>query len=225
MTLPPLPDIGCVRVSLRYAGTPGTLFGNRFYISYTGTAPSGANCTTLAGDIETAWAAHMAAITSTEWALEEVDVLDIATRTGLSGQWTGATDGSRTGVALTQNVATNVEFGISRRYRGGKPRIYLPPGNQGDLADPSHWTSGYISAVQTAVPAFFGAIEALTIGGMGTLTHVTLNYYHGFTNKTDSSGRAYAAPNYTAVATHDNVTGYFPKVLVSQQRRRRTSIT
>ncbi|MBA0083754.1 MAG: hypothetical protein HRJ53_02045, partial [Acidobacteria bacterium Pan2503] len=121
--------------------------------------------------------------------------------------------------------AMNVEFNIARRYRGGKPRIYLPPGGGGDLVDNAHWSSSFISTTNTNVAGFFGAIEALSVGAIGTLAHVLLSYFHGFTNETDSSGRAEAVPNYKATATHDVVTGYSAKSLVSTQRRRRTATT
>ena len=93
--------------------------GNRFYLSYSGSAPSGANCTTLAGDIASQWSSHLAPLVNTSMILNEVDVLDIATDSGLSGQWTGSDAGTRTGSPVAVQVCTDIEFGIARRYRGG----------------------------------------------------------------------------------------------------------
>ena len=225
MTVVPLPDTPCVRVRVSgNHGTPGE-WGNRFYLSYSGSAPSGANCSTLAGEIATAWVVNISPLQNPEWLVEEVDVLDIATDTGLSGQSTFSDAGTRTGTPLPDQCAMVCEFGIARRYRGGKPRMFILGGNIGDLTDPSSFGSTVVTEIGTRVAAFFAAVEALSVGSMGTLQHVNLSYYKGFTNLVNSSGRERAVPTYRSVALHDNVTGYFGKATVGSQKRRRTSST
>lgn len=223
MTVVPLPDTPCVRARLIYLDTAGNYGGNRVYLSYTGSAPTAANCATLASDIESQWASHLAGLINANWSLTEVDVLDIATDSGNFGTWTGTSAGTRAGNNLPAQCATNVEFDIPRRYRGGKPRMYLPPGITSDQADAAHYNGTFISAVNTGVGAFFTAIEALSIGSMGTLAHVNLSYYKGFTNITNSSGRERAVPTYRATALHDVVQGYATKGVIGSQKRRRTS--
>lgn len=203
----------------------GNDWGNRFYLSYSGSAPSGANCVTLAGDVAGAWNTNLAPIIADGYSLTEVDVLDIATDSGLSGQWTGSHSGSAGGNNPPAQVTMNVELGISRRYRGGKPRIYLPGSDTSHANEYNQWSSGYLTTVQTAVAAFFSALEALSVGSMGTLAHVSLSYYKGFTNITNSSGRERAVPTYRTSALVDAVTGYFPKAVFGSQKRRRTSTT
>lgn len=225
MTPVPPPESPCVRVRLVYNDGAGQLAGSRFYLSYTGSAPTAANCVTLAGDIETAWTAHLAPLQSSNYDLVEVDVLDIATDAGASGQWTGSSAGSRSGTDLPLSIATNVEFDIARRYRGGKPRMFMPAGVETDLATQAVWSNSFITAVNTGVAAFFSAIEALSIGAIGTLAHVNLSYYQGFTNITTSSGRERAVPKYRTAAKVDPVTGYATKAVIGSQRRRRTSTT
>lgn len=199
--------------------------GCRFYLSYSGSAPTGANCTSLATSVQSAWGTNLKTQTTSNFVLNEVDVLDIATNSGLSGQWTGTVAGTAGGTPLPVNCATNIEFGIARRYRGGKPRMFLPPGNAASTANQNSWTSAYITATNTGVTAFFAALAALSIGSMGTLQHVNLSYYHGFTNITNSSGRERAVPTYRATALHDNITGYSTKTIIGSQKRRRTSTT
>jgi hypothetical protein len=212
-----------MRVRLDYTADAGTLAGSRFYLSYAGAAPTGGNCITLATDIAAAWNTHLAPQINDQYALTEIDVLDIATDSGLSGQWTGSDSGTDTSASLPGNMAVNVEFNISRRYRGGKPRMFLPsPGNDG-LATINKWTPDYIAATNTAIAAFYTEIEALSIGAVGTLAHVNLSYYKGFTNITNSSGRERAVPTYRAAAVLDTVVGYATKAVVGSQRRRRTA--
>lgn len=225
MTTPPLPASPCVRVRLDYEDLSNLRSGSRFYLSYSGSAPTGANCVTLAGDIASAWNTWMAGETSQNFALVEVDVLDIATDSGLSGQWTGSYNGGQSGTPLPLQVATNIEFGIARRYRGGKPRMYHPPSDQNNTADAANWSDAYVSAMNTNAAGFFGAIEALSIGAMGTLQHVNLSYYSGFTNHTSTSGRSRAVPTYRSTAVVDTVTGYSTKKKMGSQRRRRSSTT
>lgn len=225
MATPPLPEVPCVRCRLIYTQTDSFDAGSRFYLSYTGSAPSGANCVTLAGDIAAAWASDLAGQFTTNFVLTEVDVLDIATDSGLSGQWTGSHAGTNAGPILTAAAASNVEFGIARRYRGGKPRMFFPPASHNETVDPGHWSSAYTGGLETAVGTFFGAIEALSIGSMGTLAHVNLSYYSGYTNVEIPGRRARSIPTYRDVAKHDVVTGYFAKALIGSQRRRRAATT
>jgi hypothetical protein len=225
MTTPPLPDTPCVRVRLGYTFETASLAGSRFYLAYSGSAPTTANCTTLATDIGNAWADHLAAVVYSPITLDETDVLDIASDSGASAIVSMSHAGALSGVTLTGNTATNVEFEIARRYRGGKPRMYLPPSDASQLASIDTYTSGFIAAVNTGITAFFAEIEALTVGSMGTLKHVNLSYYKGFINVTNSSGRERAAPKYRDAALSDTVTGYSCKAVVGSQRRRRTATT
>jgi hypothetical protein len=223
MTAVPLPDVPCVRVRLIGDKGSGWEWGNRFYLSYTGTPPTGADCASLASSIESLWHTDLSAIVYAGYTLEEIDVLDIATDSGLSGQWTGSSPGGKSGSPIPVQSCVTVEYGISRRYRGGKPRMYFLAGVDSDLGEVNQWSSAFITACEAAFPAFFGSIEALSVGGMGTLKHVNLSYYKGFTNLTTSSGRERAVPTYRPVALHDDVESYSPKQIISSQRRRRTS--
>lgn len=225
MTLVPLPDVPTMRVRVIGTDGPGNDWGTRFYLSYGGSAPTGANCTTLAGDISSAFSAHLASLMTSNSIMNEVDVLDIATDSGLSGQDHTVVAGTRSGTSMPAQVATNIEYGIARRYRGGKPRAYWPFGVMGDESNVSMWGSSFIGDCNTGIEAFFTAVEALSVGAVGTLTHVNLSYYKGFTNHTSTSGRESAVPTYRATALHDDITGYFTKALISSQRRRRVATT
>lgn len=202
-------------------------WGNRFYLRYSGSAPSAANCVTLAGDVETAWAAHLAPLIHHSTTLTEVDVLDIATTLGASGQWTGSTNGSEnSGATVPEQVAQNVEFNIAQRYRGGKPRIYLPPPTAGQYNNANSWLSSWVTTVNTDIAAFFAALEALSIGSMGTLTHTVVSYYSGYTSRTTGGGQTTFKPKYRSPnALTFDVEGYAMKPEMSSQRRRRSSTT
>ena len=225
MTAVPLPASPCVRVSMDYLQLDAFVAVSRFFLSYAGSPPSGANCVTLATDVMTAWVAHLSPLIDTDYGLVEVDVLDIGTDSGLSGQWTGNETATRSGVSLPSQCAVNVEYNIERRYRGGKPRMFLPSAVQTDLQDADHWNVTFIDEANAGMAAFFAELEALSIGSLGTLAHVNLSYYKGFTNLTNSSGRERAVPTYRDAALLDTVVGYSCKALMGSQRRRRAAVT
>jgi hypothetical protein len=197
--------------------------GNRLYFSYAGAAPTAGNCITIAGDIATAVATDLCPQIRDDWSLTEVDVLDIASLTGNSGQWTGSHAGAGSGSQLPASCAMNIEFDISRRYRGGKPRMFLPPPDESALQDAAHWTDAQVASSQTNIVNFFTAVEAISVGAVGALAHINLSYYSGFTNITNSSGRERAVPKYRATALHDAINGYAVKKEIGSQKRRRTA--
>jgi hypothetical protein len=205
-------------------GDPGE-GGVRFYLSYAGSAPTGANCATIASDIAAAWGSDFNALTPDDITLNEVDVLDIATDSGLSGQWNGTQQGTRGATGLPYQVAMNVEYNIARRYRGGKPRSYFPFGVIGDLATDASWAGSFVTSVNSGVAAFFTAVQAISVGAVGALAHVNLSYYKGFTNVANSSGRERAVPTYRTTALLDSISGYSAKTVLGSQKRRRTSTT
>lgn len=227
MATVPLPDTPCVRARCIWnEGTPGE--GSiRFYIGYSGSAPSGANCVTLAGDIADAWNSHLVPLMPDYFTLNEVDVLDIATDSGASGQVEVTHAGDRGGTVIPDQCALNIEYGIARRYRGGKPRSFLPPGVAEDTETASTWTSSYLSEAASGIEEFFSAFLGDTVGSMGTLTHLNLSYYKGkATSSPPWRGPGFKyPPAYRATALSDPITGYFPKTVIGSQKRRRTSTT
>jgi hypothetical protein len=225
MTVPPLPALPTLRVRLDYTQADTFRAGSRFFLTYANAAPTPGNCATIASDISAAWGTHIAPNVDAQFALSEVDVLDLASYSGSSGQWTGSIAGSAGGTSLPSQTAVNVEFGVARRYRGGKPRIFFPPPTTSEQLDAGHWTVAFVDGMTGAVSDFFTEIEALSVGAVGALTHVNLSYYAGFTNVTNSSGRTRAAPKYRATALVDTVESYAVKSVLGSQRRRRTATT
>lgn len=225
MTAPPLPASPCLRVKLDYLNGDGSEAGSRFYLSYAGAAPTAGNCITLATDIAAAWNTNIAPQISNFWSLQEVDVLDLASLSGSSGIVAVSHQGSNGSNLVPASVAVNVEFDIARRYRGGKPRMFLPPGDASQLANGGRWSNDYVTAVNAALTAFMAEIQALSVGAVGALAHVNLSYYSGFKNVTNSSGRERAVPLYRDTALLDSVSSYACKAVVGSQRRRRTATT
>jgi hypothetical protein len=220
--MPALPSPGQVlRVVMQMKSTDGDLdVVTRFFLAYTGTAPTVTDADTIAGDIEAAWAAHLAGNVSSVYTLYQVTVEDLSSTSGATGLWTGSTAGSRSGTALAAGAAFVLQKKISRRYRGGHPRGYLPFGVTTDLADQNTWSSSYPGAIATAWGAFTAALIG-TVVNLTTLTHeVNVSYYEGFTNHTYPSGRVRAIPTLRATPIVDIISGYQGNPQVGSQRRR-----
>jgi hypothetical protein len=220
-----LPASPCLRVRLIYSDDAGNEAGSRFYLSYAGAAPTAATLDTLASDIAGLFNTDLWQYVNQVWTFTEVDILDIATDAGASGTWSGSHSGGNTGAIISANAAINVEYLIARRYRGGKPRMYLPPASDAQMLNSAKWEPSFTASVQTSFATFMTAVEALTPGTLTALTHVNLSYYKGFVNVENSSGRERAAPTYRSSALLDTVTGYSVKQVIGSQRRRRTSTT
>ena len=225
MTTPPLPASPCLKCSLGYTHDSGLKAGSRFFIKYAGSAPTGSDCATFAATIASTWLGDLAGAVNPDWVLSEVDVLDIASHDGASGLWSGDHAGTVSGTPMPAQTAANVEYTIARRYRGGKPRMYLPPSVMGNLVNDVAWTSAWATTLGTAVENFFTDLGTTGPGATGAISHVNVSYYEGFQNVTNTSGRTRAAPKYRAVASVDAVTGYQGHQEISSQRRRRVSTT
>jgi hypothetical protein len=68
---------------------------------------------------------------------------------------------------------------ISRRYRGGKPRVYFPLGSATDMADPQHWTAAFLTSAGNAFNAVNNALQAFTSPTINTPALANVSYYSG----------------------------------------------
>jgi hypothetical protein len=176
--LPPVPTT--IRVTLKHTAGLDLDVVNRFYLQYTGTAPTNAMMNTFATSVSTAWAGNIESVCNPVVKLTEVDVVDLSSPTGAVGLDSSVKTGSRTGQINAGGVATLVNFHIARRYRGGKPRIYTPWLNASDLTDEQDWTGASLSSALTAWNAFMTAVKALTWTGATIANQVNVSYYTGF---------------------------------------------
>src|SRR5215469_2956240 len=97
MTAPPLPESPALRVRLSGTDDSNSTWGTRFYIGYGGSAPSGAQCAAIATQVSSLYGSHLASLVFTGVTMNLVDVVDIASTSGLSGQSSAAVVGTRAG--------------------------------------------------------------------------------------------------------------------------------
>jgi hypothetical protein len=202
--MPALPAAaGVVRTALSGTTTGAGVWLTRFYTHYSGTPPTNAQLATYDAAIGTAWGTNIKPLQNAALALVQIASEDLTSATGAVDTTASAQTGTRAGSALPSSAAAVISYVIARRYRGGHPRGYWPLGADSDLNSETQWTAAFVASLNTGLANFFTAVAAAGWTGAGTLTHVNVSYYSGFT-----------------VITQDLVTGVSAKLSIGTQRRR-----
>lgn len=219
--MPALPPVAnCLKYDVHFSAGLDTRAMSRLHFTYTGSAPSGADCVSLAGSARAAWNTNIKSLCSVNNELIFVTVTDIASNTGAAGTDTTAVPGTRAGSNLQGATAALFNHTISRRYRGGKPRTYLPLGVAGDTVGAGAWQSAFQTAANTGIAAFIAAIKASSSGSTVISNFVSVSYYSGFTNKTGPTGRSKARSTPRATPLVDVINGSVLNPIPGTQRRR-----
>lgn len=140
--------------------------------------PSAAVCAALAADFQAAQITQFGAVTHTSNGIMPCTVTDISSGSGLQGVGGAAQGGSLSGSYNSAQTAMVLNHHIARRYRGGKPRSYLPVGNQGDLSTPGQWGSSFVTSITTKWANFITSCLAASSGGVSVSSFVSISYFH-----------------------------------------------
>lgn len=190
----------------------------QLYLAFSGTATP-TNVLAVANALGDAWGSHLSSLADEDTALLGVMAADLESDTAPQAHQSFDTDGTRSG-AMTGGICTVVSKEISRRYRGGHPRVYWPFGGTGDLSDTQQWSTDYLTEFATAYAAFAGAFSAAFSDGITFVGEVNVSYFHGFTNHTYPSGRTRAVPTVRGTPVVDTVNSYLVRPYIGSQRRR-----
>lgn len=165
MAIPPYVS-HTARVALRFTDGVGD-YGDRIWWAYDTGTDNPDDYTTFAEQVSDAYSANLASSMATSIALVGVTVTGWASASAPVGEWEGNVPGTAGGTQLTSSTCFDIQFQVPVRYRGGKPRIYLPLGVEGNLQNPRSWKSDaaemwvghwqdFISALETVDNATFG---------------------------------------------------------------------
>lgn len=221
--MPALPATPSPVIRVKLVGLQGANLdvSVRFYLAYTGTAPTNAQCATFAGNVGTEWAASMAPYTNSDFTATSADVEDVSILSGGTGAGTFTHVGTQSGTPLGGQVASLINFGIARRYRGGKPRVYHPAGSEAGLASINQWSTTQQTNVNAAWTSFINALIGVPWSG-GTISgQVNVSYYAGFAsyqNPVTMRWKNLNTPRATPVV--DTITSHSLNLLLGTQRRR-----
>lgn len=216
--LPPVPQVLRADVTWHVDGDPAAL--TRLFLRYAGGPPSSAQCATMGASIVAGGSTAFSSLTVTTVGMSSCEVTDLTSPTSGQGaggaQWSGADATNR----LSPGACALFSHSIARRYRGGKPRHYLPIGDSSFVASTGLWTSsavtGFNSAWSTWVTAILGSGAGCSITNL-----VNVSYYQGFTNVPYGSPTKYRrVPTPRDVPVVDNITATVCKANIGSQRRR-----
>ena len=161
--MPPLANVNnALKISLEFdiAGAAG---GVRFWQAYSSAGvPSAPDLTTYAGQVRSAFSAHLAALMNPAYSLTSTTAQDMASSSGNVGTDLTAVAGTRSGSDIDAETCVVLNFKINEHFRGGRPRCFLPFGNNGDLASVTEWAGSFLTAVDSGWTSFQTAINSLT---------------------------------------------------------------
>lgn len=220
--MPPLPDVpNVIRVDMNTSWDDDPHLGNRSFWKWSGGAPSNTDLDTLSASVATAWNTLFGPLANTSVSLVEVVSTDLTAPTASRGTWLGSHVGTRSGTHLSRNDAALINFGIARRYRGGKPRVYMPLGVAADLTTSAEWTTAFQNAVTTAWEDLQITMGATVVGTTDIGSQVNVSYYQGFDSfQNPVTLRWRNVPTPRRAALEDVVTSALCNPLVGSQRRR-----
>jgi len=219
--MPALPDVPAVlRIDMHFIMSNDDFAKCRFFLKYAGSPPTNTELDTLATLVRTEFTTNLAGLVSVDTSLNRVDITDLSSPTSAVGSDTFNVPGTLAGNVTPSSVCVLESLTISRRYRGGHPRIYWPFGNSTKLTDEQRWDLTFIGVVTTDLHNFYAGIEAGVWSGGISLQQVNVSYYQGFTTHTGTTGRVrnVSTPRTTPVV--DVVSGDIVRDGIASQRKR-----
>ena len=220
--MPPLPIVpGVLRVRWQYqlGGTVNTGFHQ--FVRYGGSVPSLTQLNNMAASAHTHYAFYMPALFHPNAHLTGIQIQDLSDVTQPTGIWAGTEAGTRTGGPLPASTSMILAWKVQRRYRGGKPRAYIPAGTDTDLADAQHWTAAFLSAFQSAWESMWSLIYNDASWG-SPFNFCSVSYFAGHTWQADQHGNYHYIPTRRTTPLIDNsVASVYTSLLGTQRRRLR----
>lgn len=177
--------------------------------------------TAMASAINGFWLAGMVSYAHTDVILTEVVCTDLSSSSGFQGVNTTPQTGTRGGVLLPGGTCVLINYHMTRRYRGGKPRNYLPYLDASDLNGAQVWNSTPLGLLLAAWVAFIGDVEGTTYSTATIGGQCNVSYYAGFTNVPYGSPTKYRrTPTVRVTPVVDAVVATSANPAPASQRRR-----
>jgi len=176
--LPSVPNV--LRATLQWSDAADMNCTTTLFFEYSGGAPSDAAALALANAIEAAMSDC-----ASQWLVSVqllgVQVTDLSSATGAQAEFATNIPGTLTGTALSGGTALVANYTISRRYRGGKPRSYLPWGSGAVLQTAQMWSAAFLSSSRSKLDTFFATVIGSSSGGTTITNQCNVSYYEGST--------------------------------------------
>lgn len=220
---PPLPPTPTPVLAIRLGWFIGAdlTSGSTIHFAYSGAPASVAACTAIAVHVSTEAFDDVQELLGADNGLTGVEVTDLSVASGSRGENLFSVTGTLGGGPISAATAFLINYQVSRRYRGGKPRTYAPFGTATSVSTPDVWTSAFVDTVTTGWNAFIAAISGFAADSVTIDEQVSVSYFEGFTEVPYGTPTKYRrTPTPRAVPVVDPIlsTSYNPRL--SNQRRR-----
>lgn len=216
-----LPSPGkVVRSIFQYSDTSDTNILNRLYFSYSGSVSS-ADLSSWNSTLATEWSAEVKGKITDNVTLENITSTDLSSDLGAEVETPVGTAGSGSGTYLPSSSCVVLRAAISRRYRGGHPRVYIAGIAQNWLTNADTWNATDVNGLAVAWATMISDAIADAPADFGTTGNVNVSYYSGFEAiKNPITGRYRNVPQLRATPTVDVINGWSANPKVGSQRRR-----
>lgn len=211
---------GVVRAIMGFAPSTDANVRSRFDMAYGGADPSPSDLVSYAALVSGAFGTHLAALLTSSDALEYVEAIDLQDPSTTAGVYSTAVAGTRSGTQVPLSVTACINFTPDRRYRGSKPKIFLPFGTDSDVNNPDTWTSTFKTATDSAWSAFIAELAGSTVGSMTLGGQVCVSYYSGTEANPNPKGRLQRIPVPRTTPLVQPITNHGLNLIFGAQRRR-----
>lgn len=213
---PPAPN--CLRVTHQH--TIGSDTNTGWHLFYRADkAASQAQMDALTAAASASWNTNLAPAHAVDVTLTHVIGSDLSDPGGPVSTNTATHVGTRTGGFLPASTSVLINMTIGRRYRGGKPRIYMPAGTQPDLGSAQTWVAGLLTAVNAGFNAHNVAIQNSIKTWSSTADLVNISYWHQVLASIPPNPPIYVS-QLRDTPVIDVIRSYTASSTISSQRRR-----
>ena len=223
--MPALPDTpsGVIRIRLIHQQPNDDHVGCAFDMAYSGGAPSTSDLATLAGNVSADWDAQLKPFLSANALLYSVVCIDLANTSTPEGSIFPAIAGTRAGNSVPNSICAVLGFSIDRRYRGARPKVFLPFGTESDQSSSTTWLTAFVEDLKTAWDTFQGLITTTIVSATVLGAPVGVSYYEGKIPNPNPGARMRFLPAPRAVPAIYAVTATAVLPRFGSQRRRLTA--
>jgi hypothetical protein len=132
------------------------------HVRYASAAPSRDDLNLYVANIDAEHGTHLLPLFSVQVKTAEVMVTDLTSMSAARGIAPSQQVGTRPGLPNGAAVAALINFKVARRYRGGKPRIYVPFFFSSDLTPGLTWSEDALAEGTAGWAAFMSGVLTCT---------------------------------------------------------------
>jgi hypothetical protein len=219
----PLPVPGnVIKMLMHWTESGGLAYSSRFFMGFTGGPPISTDLTALATSCGGAWTSSLYTKFPTTVTLQTVSAQDLSSRAGVMVSHPVGTAGFNGANAVEAGASVMIRFLTNQHYRGGHPKIFLPPATVNDVVQPSSWTTSLQSAVQSEWNSMIAGLMSTTLTSCALSGQVAVSWYEGpYANPDPSPWAPKNVPKYRPTPQIYPVQSVLVNPIIAAQRRRR----